>query len=195
MSRQEKISSFIGDVIIPILGYLLWNWSIYFICLFILIDQFSREISFLIRMRMLRNRFQLSLQSYVLNVLIFVGLLVMIHVFNYLLNPSIGFIDEMVAFFWYKDTGIAQGFLLFPLIIFSERLRLKMNMKQFSDEMHRQSWQKHSVQMLSYFIVFLILSIGMTMIPLSKNVLFSCLIIGLVAVSLFAEKLQAFFPR
>lgn len=195
MNRQEKIAAFIGDVLIPILGYFLWNWSIYFICLFILIDQFSREISILIRMRIMRNRLRLSLRSYILNMLIFVGFLSMVHVFNYILHPDIGFFDEMNAFFWYKDSGIAQGFLLFPLLIFSERLRFKMNMKQFSDEMHLQSWQKHTVQMLSYFIVFLILSIALTVIPFSKNVLFSCLIIGFAGVTLFADQLRAFFPR
>lgn len=195
MNRQEKIASLIGDVLIPILGYFLWNWSIYFICLFILIDQFSRELSFLIRMRILRNRFRLSLRSYVLNMLVFFGFISMMHVFNYLLYPGIGFLDKMEAFFWYKDTGIAQGFLLFPLIIFGERLRFKMNIKQFSDEMHLQSWQNHSVQLFSYFIIFLILSIGMTRFSLSKNHLFFGLILGLAGVTLFAEKLRAFFPR
>ena len=195
MNRQEKIASLIGDLLIPILGFFLWNWNIYFICLFFLLDQISREVSLLIRMHHLRNRIAISRPSYLLNLLIFIGFICLVHVYNYQLNPYIAFFDEMNAFFWYKDTGIAQGFLLFPLIIFGERLRYKMNMKQFSDEMHVQTWQNQTTQLWAYFVLFLLLSIGLTLFTMSKNASFFLLIIGFALITLFVEKLRAFFPR
>jgi hypothetical protein len=112
-----------------------------------------------------------------------------------MLHPTIKFSHEMNAFFWYKDSGFAQGFLLFPLIIIGERMRFKMNMKQFSTEMHLKTWQNHSVQLLAYFLLFLILSIGLTAVELSKTVSFLCLILGFASITLFADKLSAFFPR
>jgi hypothetical protein len=112
-----------------------------------------------------------------------------------MLHPTINFAHEMSAFFWYKDSGIAQGFILFPLVMVSERMRFKMNMKQFSSEMHLKSWQNHSVQLLSYFLLFLILSIGLTAIEMSKTASFLCLILGFASITLFADKLSAFFPR
>ena len=195
MKRQEKIAALIGDILIPILGFFLWHWSIYFICLFFLLDQLSREVSHLFRMRYLKSRFQIRPRSYLLNILIFIGFVAMVHVYNYMLHPTIDFTREMTAFFWYKDTGIPQGFILFPLVIFSERMRFKMNMKQFSDEMHVQSWQNHAIQLLSYFVLFLMLSLGLTMFSMSKTVSFSCLIFGFTCITLFADKLRAFFPR
>ena len=106
MKRQEKIAALIGDILIPILGFFLWDWSIYFICLFFLLDQLSREVSHLFRMRYLKSRFQIRPISYLRNILIFIGFVTMVHVYNYMLHPTINFAREMTAFFWYKDTGI-----------------------------------------------------------------------------------------
>ena len=195
MNRQEKIGSLIGDIGIPILGFFFWNWSIYFICLFFLLDQLSREVSHWYRMRYIKKQVPLSSKSYLLNLLIFIAFFFIAHWYNFMLHPTINFAHEMSAFFWYKDSGIAQGFILFPLVMVSERMRFKMNMKQFSSEMHLKSWQNHSVQLLSYFLLFLILSIGLTAIEMSKTASFLCLILGFASITLFADKLSAFFPR
>jgi hypothetical protein len=195
MNRQEKIGSLIGDIGIPILGFFFWNWSIYFICLFFLLDQLSREVSHWYRMRYIKKQVPLSSKSYLLNLLIFIAFFFTAHWYNFMLHPTINFAHEMSAFFWYKDSGIAQGFILFPLVMVSERMRFKMNMKQFSSEMHLKSWQNHSVQLLSYFLLFLILSIGLTAIEMSKTASFFCLILGFASITLFADKLSAFFPR
>jgi hypothetical protein len=195
MNRLEKIASLLGDILIPILGFFLWNWSIYFICLFFLLDQLSREVSLWLRMHCVKNQLQVSRRSYTLNLLIFIGFFFMVHWYNFRLHPSINFAHEMNSFFWYKDSGIAQGFILFPLVIISERMRFKMNMKQLSNEMHLKSWQNHSVQMLAYFMLFLILSIGLTAVEMSKTASFLCLVLGFTGITLFADKLSAFFPR
>jgi hypothetical protein len=195
MNRQEKIASLLGDILIPILGFFLWNWSIYFICLFFLLDQLAREVSHWYRMRYIKKQVQISKKSYLLNLLIFIAFFFTAHWFNFMLQPTINFAHEMNDFFWYNDSGVAQGFILFPLVIISERMRLKMNMKQFSTEMHLKTWQNHSVQLLAYFLLFLILSIGLTAVELSKTVSFLCLILGFASITLFADKLSAFFPR
>jgi hypothetical protein len=195
MNRQEKIASLIGDIGIPILGFFFWNWSIYFICLFFLLDQLSREVSQVYRMRYIKTQVQISYRSYFLNLLIFIAFFFIVHWYNFMLHPTINFAHEMNAFFWYQDSGIAQGFILFPLVIFSERMRFKMNMKQFSTEMHLKSWQNHSVQLLAYLLLFLILGIGLMVVDMSKTTSFLMLILGFASVTLFADKLSAFFPR
>jgi hypothetical protein len=195
MNRQEKIASLIGDIGIPILGFFFWNWSIYFICLFFLLDQLSREVSQVYRMRYIKTQVQISYRSYFLNLLIFIAFFFIVHWYNFMLHPTINFAHEISAFFWYQDSGIAQGFILFPLVIFSERMRFKMNMKQFSTEMHLKSWQNHSVQLLAYLLLFLILGIGLMVVDMSKTASFLMLILGFASVTLFADKLSAFFPR
>jgi hypothetical protein len=195
MNRQEKIASLLGDILIPILGFFLWNWSIYFICLFFLLDQLAREVSHVYRMRYIKNQQQISQRSYMLNALIFIAFVFMVHWYNFMLQPTIKFAHEMNAFFWYKDSGFAQGFILFPLVIIGERMRFKINMKQFSNDMHLKSWQNHSVQIFAYFLLFLILSIGLMIAEMSKTTSFLCLILGFASITLFADKLSAFFPR
>ena len=111
MNRQEKIGSLIGDVGIPILGFFIWNWTIYFICLFFLLDQVSKEVSGMIRMQSIRERVKLAPQARIIHLVLFVLCLLSVHFYVYMLHPEMIFLKEINAFFWFEDMGIAQGFL------------------------------------------------------------------------------------
>jgi hypothetical protein len=195
MNRQEKISSLIGDIGIPIIGFFFWNWSIYFICLFFLLDQISREVSGIIRMQHVRERVRLHQRAYLWNGMIFIMCLLAVHFYVYKLHPEINFLHEMSAFFWYKDMGIAQGFILFPIVVFSERLRYKMNMKLFTNEMHVQHWFIHTTQLTAYVTLFLMLSLALPFFQMSETMSFICLIFGFTAITLYSDKWTTFFPR
>lgn len=184
-----------GDILIPILGFFLWDWTIYFICLFFLLDQITREVGHLYRLRKVRNRIVISTTSYVFNVLIFIALLLVIHAFNLRLTPSIQFLQELNDFFWYQDMGLAQGFILIPLVLFSEWMRLNLNLKQFSDEKHVEIWQSYSIQLLAYCLLFLLLYLGLLFINMSKTTSFLWLILGFTLITFFSDKTKAFFPR
>ena len=41
--NQKYVQSF-GDALIPILGYFFWNWNLYFIVLFYLLDLIASEV-------------------------------------------------------------------------------------------------------------------------------------------------------
>jgi len=194
MNRQEKIATLLGDILIPILGFFLWNWSIYFICLFFLLDQLAREISQLIRVNKLKVSNQISPSTIIVNVILFIGLFCLVHLFNLLLKPSISFFNEMNHFFWYKDTGIPQGFILFPLLFYVERLRYRMNTKVFSMEIHWKHWRLHTVQLLLYVFLFALLSVLLAFLDVEKTLCFILLIIGFALVTLCANKISTFFP-
>ena len=195
MNRQEKISSLIGDIGIPIAGFFFWNWSIYFICLFFLLDQVSKEVSGIIRMRSIRQRVKLSNRTYLFHISSFVLCLLAVHVYVYMLHPKMNFLKEMNDFFWFKDMGIAQGLILTPIVLFSERLRYKMNTKLFTDEMHVQHWYFHTTQLSAYFMLFLTMILLLTFVDMSETVSFLVLLSGFTAITLFTDKLSPFFPR
>lgn len=195
MNRQEKISSLLGDVGIPVLGFFFWNWSIYFICLFFLLDQVSKEVSGIIRMQSLSQRVKLAFRTYFVNALSFVLCLIAVHFYVYMLHPKINFLKEINNFFWFKDMGIAQGFVLIPMVLFSERLRYKMNTKRFTDEMHVHHWYFHTTQLSAYFMLFLSMILFLTFIEMNETVSFLVLLSGFAAITLFTDKLSSFFPR
>ena len=195
MTRQEKISSLLGDVGIPILGFFFWNWSIYFICLFFLLDQVSKEVSGIIRIYSLRQRVKFSNRIYFIHALSFILCLLAVHCYVYMLHPKINFLIELSNFFWFKDMGIAQGFVLIPMVFISERFRYQMNTKHFTDEMHVQHWYFHTIQLSAYFILFLSMIILLTYIEMSEMVSFLILLCGFVVIALFTHKLRPFFPR
>jgi hypothetical protein len=195
MNRQEKISSLIGDIGIPIIGFFFWNWSIYFICLFFLLDQLSREVSGIVRMQNVRERIKLTKRAYFLNSLSFLMCFISAHIYVLNLHPEINFLHEINAFFWYKDMGIAQGFILLPIVVFSERMRYKMNIKLFTDEMHVKHWYIQTTQLMAYFSLFLLLILALTFFKMSETMSFVCLLIGFTTITLFSDKWSTFFPR
>ena len=195
MNRQEKIGSLIGDIGIPILGFFFWNWNIYFICLFFLLDQVSKEVSGMIRMQSIRERVKLAPQARIIHVVSFVLCLIAVHFYVYQLNPKMNFLKEINDFFWFEDMGIAQGFILIPLVLFSERLRYKMNTKLFTDEMHVKHWFIQTTQLTAYFTLFLLLSLALLFFKMSETMSFVCLLIGFTIITLFSDKWSTFFPR
>ena len=129
MNRIEKISTLIGDVALPLMGYFLWNWNLYFILLFFLLDQLARVVLLPWRMKLTdlrtaEKRNQLLKASFLL-----LTEVIIIHSVIYFQSPSIEFGEEFDRFFHYKDMGIEQGYLLFPLVFLGEWMRINNELK------------------------------------------------------------------
>ena len=129
MNRIEKFSTLIGDVALPLMGYFFWNWDLYFILLFFLLDQLARVVLLRWRMRLTdlsssEKRNQLLKASF-----LFLAELIIIHAVIFFQSPSTQFLDEFARFFHYKDLGVEQGYLLFPLVFFGEWMRINNELK------------------------------------------------------------------
>ncbi|MBU3658776.1 MAG: hypothetical protein FGM14_02820 [Flavobacteriales bacterium] len=129
MNRVEKISALIGDVALPLMGYFLWNWNLYFILLFFLLDQLARVVLLPWRMKLTdfdssEKRIQLLKATFLL-----LTEVIVIHAVIYFQRPSIDFLAEFGQFFHYKDMGIEQGYILFPLVFLGEWMRIKNELK------------------------------------------------------------------
>lgn len=129
MNRIERISSLLGDVALPLFGYFFWNWNFYFILLFFMLDQISRVIFLPQRLKLTeiskKDKNKIFLRQFVLLVIE----LLVIHSAVYLHNHKINFTTEFGNFLSYEDMGIAQGIILVPIIIASEWLRIKNELK------------------------------------------------------------------
>lgn len=139
---------------IPLMGYFLWDWSLYFILLFYLLDIVASELIIHFKAKRI-YQYQNSravLNSWVshglISLVVFSVVLIMIHIAMMGFQPGIDFYKEAVAFWNYKDLGIKQGYLFVPLV-------LLMNWQQFKIDFvytarHRTTemkilWKQHLI--------------------------------------------------
>lgn len=129
MNRIEKISILIGDVALPLMGYFFWDWNLYFILLFFMLDQLARVVFLHWRMK-LTELSAIEKRNQILKaVFLFLSEVIIIHIVIFFQNPSIHFLEEFSRFFHYKDMGVEQGYLLFPLVFFGEWMRINNELK------------------------------------------------------------------
>lgn len=161
MNRLERISILLGDVALPLIGYVFWKWNFYFILLFFILDQASRVIFLPWRLKLT------SLTSKEKNQLIFRHLLqflievLLVHSVIFLQNKEINFLNEIQAFLTYEDMGIQQGFLLIPLILASEWMRIKNELKTGIIESKQVSLQLQNQKSSFIRIAFFALLAGL----------------------------------
>lgn len=124
----------IGDLIIPILGFLFWNWGLYFILLFILLDMFTKEIVMQAKayhiLKFASKTQPIWVKNSTFNTLLFVSFLLLVHVAVKAAFPLLEFTDELWRFWSYEDIGIQQGYVLLPLLAFSGYMQFKQSFVQ-----------------------------------------------------------------
>lgn len=121
--KQSAIFQTVLEAALPLAGYFYWHWDTSFILLFYLLDW----ILFLaINSVKAKKRFAYSglvtekkqafrtllLGSAFLFATCFIVILNM-----QLLQPTFDFTDRVIAFLMYEDIGIAQGYVLLPLLL------------------------------------------------------------------------------
>ena len=129
MNRIERISSLLGDVALPLFGYFFWNWNFYFILLFFMLDQISRVIFLPQRLRLTEISKKDKNKIFLRQLVLLVIELLVIHSAIFLYQNDINFGKEFVSFLSYEDMGIAQGIILVPIVIASEWMRIKNELK------------------------------------------------------------------
>jgi len=129
VKQAEKINALLGDVAFPLMGYFFWNWNFYFILLYFILDQVARTIFLPWRLKLTElnqsEKIKIIAQS---SILLFSELFI-IHFFLKVLIPDIHFQKEISNFIHYSDMGIEQGYILLPLLILGEWLRMKQDLK------------------------------------------------------------------
>lgn len=129
MNRIERISSLLGDVALPLFGYFFWNWNLYFILLFFMLDQISRVIFLPQRLKLTETIKSEKNKIFFRQLSLLIIELLVIHSAVFLHQKDINFTKEFVSFLSYEDMGIAQGIILVPLIVASEWIRIKNELK------------------------------------------------------------------
>lgn len=130
MRLNPKYIQLIGDALIPLLGFFWWNWSLYFIILFYLIDYLSNEVFLHVKSKKIVTVQKVSTSDWVKNgwisAFLLISCFVLIHLAIRSIHPEIQFTKEIYKFWMYKDMGFEQGYILIPLIILVGFQRYKL---------------------------------------------------------------------
>ena len=188
MKLNPKYLQLVADALIPLLGLLVWNWSLYFILLFYFFDLISAEI-----IVHLKSKKTISFQGiaglkkvwYKWGITSFSFLLlsiVMIHFAVYFISPGIDFKIEALAFWNYEEMGIKQGYILLPLVFFVSYQQYKMTFLmagRFRNTQLNFLWKKHIIPLI-LIIAFAGICLGVSwFIQLPEAVY----VIGIIALS------------
>jgi len=128
VKKIEIISALLGDVAIPLVGFLFWGWGFYFIALFFLFDLLFRTLFLKKRVSTLpdfsqRNKF--LFKSFLYPFIEFV----LIHCIVVVSFASMSIGDAFVDFLTYEDLGIQQGIVIIPLLFLNEVMKIRNEKK------------------------------------------------------------------
>ena len=129
MKQAEKINALLGDVAFPLMGYFFLNWNLYFILLYFILDQVARTIFLPWRLKLTQLNQSEKIKIIAQSSILLFSELFLIHFFLKALIPGIHLQKEISNFIHYSDMGIEQGYILLPLLILGEWLRMKQDLK------------------------------------------------------------------
>ena len=188
MRIQPKYIQLIGDAIIPLLGFFIWNWSLYFILLFYFLDVLVNELIVHLKSRRIVLFHQPKTPIKIWGLYGFVSATVLtitffiIHFTMYFIVPEINFSEELVAFWNYEEMGIKQGYVLVPLVLLvgvqQYRMTFLMVAKYKSLSLSRV-WKDH-IQALIFILAGTGLVLGVSYFIQFSEMIY---VLGIVVVS------------
>jgi hypothetical protein len=186
MRFNPKYIQLIADALIPLLGFFWWNWSLYFIIVFYLIDYLSNEVFLHIKSKKIVSVQKVKTSDWKINgwisAILLIACFVLIHFAIRSIHPEIQFTKAIYKFWMYKEMGIEQGYILVPLIVLVGFQRYKLEF--ITANKHKTSnlshlWKTHLTAH------YLVLGSASFIIGLSSFIVFPEIvyILGIVAFS------------
>lgn len=191
---NAKYVQLVGDAVIPLLGFFLWNWNLYFILLFYFIDMLTKEVLLHVKSNKInhftdnplnpkrRNDRSSWIKYGMLSGIVFTFILILVHFSMPFILPEFNAITEIQKFWFYKEMGIEQGYVLVPLIVLMGFTQYKVEFllpAQYTKMTIQNLWKSH-IQAMLVILAFTGLTFGLvTFITIPQWVL----VIGIVTFS------------
>ncbi len=208
MRINPFIIRLIGDAVLPLLGYFFWHWSLFFILLYYLLDLVASEIIVHFKARkifqensnsrkVINKEFKSPLKNWLWGGLLsfaFLGFLFFVIIqFMHLRTTNFSFKNEFIAFMSYKDMGVAQGYLLLPLIFFVSFQNYKMEFlmpARYRKLTITNLWKNHLIA-LGIVLIFASLALLLQLFILIPDLVIILFIILLTSLySLFIKRFK-----
>jgi hypothetical protein len=185
--NRLKLFQAIGEAGIPLLGYFVFDWSLYFILLFYFIDLVSTEVFTYLKVnRIIKHQgigyaFRQRFTGLLINTVIVLALLASAHLFIHYQQEGIDFVDAIIAFINYEEPGLPlpQGYILLPLVVFGNYQQYKTFFIQ-TNAFKVLSWKKLMLSRRRALIIALLgafLAVGIVQFAVLPDLLYLVLIL------------------
>ena len=189
MRLNRKYVLLFSEALIPVLGFFLWDWGLYFILLFYFIDILAQEVIMHLKSKKIigaQNNANSSswLKSGALSAFVVLAMISLIHVAMFYIDPSIDFMKQIEAFWTYKEMGVQQGYLLLPLVGLMAYVQFRTDflmVKMEESVVLETIWKKHLKALLT-IIGCVGITIGLSQIVVLPEVVYVLCIVGGIAV-------------
>ncbi len=177
MKINPKYIQLLSEALIPLLGFFLWDWSLYFILLFYFIDMIGAELVMHLKSKRIcnynSNEQKTSWFGYgVLSVVALTFTILCIHFSMMFIVEGIAFKNEIIDFWNYEELGIKQGYVLVPLVLFVSFQQYKMEFvmpARYRIQSLKLIWSAH-IQALLVVLGFSGLCLGVSLFILIPEV-------------------------
>ena len=190
MRIHPKYIQIIGDAVIPLLGFFVWSWNIYFILLFYLLDLLVKEVVMHFKSnRIVKFQTEIGLKNTssknelkfgFLSSLLLIFSLFVIHFALVVKDDEFNLLKELFDFWNYKDMGFAQGYILIPLVIVMGFMQYKNEFilpKLYENQSLDFIWKKH-IKALIVLLSFSSLTFGiLQFVKINDLILVICVIV------------------
>jgi hypothetical protein len=195
---MQKYSQYLAEAIIPLLGFYSWNWSWNFILLFYLLDGLAKEIVLHLKSNKIyetqggENSKITWKKSGVMSGAIALFVTVILHFMVYISNPEVNFFEEFIRFLSYKEMGLAQGWVLLPLIALNVWMQFKFTFLKFGLHTKIQLsllWKEH-LRYRYFYLFAVIIGLGLHAVVHFNDFVFVWVSVGLplIYVAVFKPK-------
>ena len=185
MRVNPKYIEVLGDTIIPLLGYFLWEWNLYFIVLYFILELIFSEGFMYLKSHALQASKRGWFIPATLGFFALSTLIILIHLGFIFLIPTIDFKTQISLFLSYEDMGIAQGFIIFPLLFISGYQRYKLEFIRLNKHETLSVQQLWRTQWVKYIFVLLLIGFCALMLLIGINNSLTYLVIILLASASF----------
>lgn len=183
--RQFIFIQLVLELAIPVLGYFFWKWDTTFILLFYALDWLTAiAFNFLktfkrLAFTSLKNERKQALIHHSIALFSFLGTLGSLYLVLKAIVPHFSLSQRFMDFLAYEDMGIAQGYVLIPLLVLSgysaykrEFLLPKLHERKSVKEIHLTSSLQNSSVLIASLLFF-----GITCVTAIEPevILFSCM--------------------
>jgi len=182
--NQKSIQLF-SEAIIPLLGFFIWDWGLYFILLFYIIDLFANEFVIHLKSRKTVD-YQIEItnkstwyKNGLIGLLLIGVIIILIHIVMRLIEPGIDFRQETLDFWNYTELGIKQGYVLLPLLFFVGYQQYKIQFlasAKYRNTVLKDIWKRH-LQAFIVVIGFCGLTIGISQFLIFPEIIY---VLGIV---------------
>ncbi|NRA11108.1 MAG: hypothetical protein HRT57_04030 [Crocinitomicaceae bacterium] len=189
MRLNRKYVLLFSEALIPVLGFFLWGWGLYFILLFYFIDILAQEVIMHLKSKkIIGTQSDSSVSDWrksgISSAFLILAMICLIHISMFYIDPSIAFVKQIKLFWTYEELGVQQGYLLLPLVGFAAFSQYRMDFlmpKKEESAVLLILWQKHLKALLTV-IGFAGLTIGLSQVLVLPEVAYVLSIVGGIAV-------------